>query len=130
MSKWMWNALVALAFLGAVVVSIPAAQAQSKSAHRVSAVDLEIVPEHLTKFLEALKENGAASIKEPGCLRYDIVQSATNPNQIFIYEVYVNEAAVAAHRATPHFKKYLEATQGMVGKRQARPMVSVASFSK
>jgi autoinducer 2-degrading protein len=124
--KWVWG--VFLAFV--IFAAVPQASAQSASPHRVSAVDLEIVPEQLAKFLEALKENGAATIKEPGCLRYDIVQSATNPNQIFIYEVYVDEAAVAFHRATPHFKKYLEVTKDMIAKRQSRPMVSVASFAK
>jgi autoinducer 2-degrading protein len=125
MSKWIMGILFALA----VVSAAPIAGAQSAN-HRVSAVDLEIVPEHLTKFLEALKENGAATIKEPGCLRYDIVQSTANQNQIFIYEVYADEAAVAFHRGTPHFKKYQEVTKDMVSKRQSRPMVSVASFTK
>jgi (4S)-4-hydroxy-5-phosphonooxypentane-2,3-dione isomerase len=84
----------------------------------------------LNVFLEALKENGAATIKEAGCRQYDISQSASNPNQIFIYEVYENEAAVQAHRASDHFKKYLATTKDMVVKRQARPMVSVARYSK
>jgi len=126
MPKWFLNLFFALA----VVAAAPAAWAQSATPQRISAVDLEIVPEHLTKFLEALKENGAATIKEPGCIRYDIVQSATNSNQILIYEVYADEAAVAFHRGTPHFKKYQEVTKDMVSKRQSRPMVSVASYAK
>jgi quinol monooxygenase YgiN len=54
----------------------------------------------------------------------------TNPNQIFIYEAYENDAAVAAHRASDHFKKYVAATKDMVVKRLSRPMVAVESFAK
>lgn len=104
--------------------------AQSGPRYVISAVDLEITPAELERFIEALKENGAATIKEAGCRQYDILQSASNPNQIFIYEVYENEAAVQAHRTSEHFKKYLAATKDMVVKRQSRPMVSVARYSK
>ncbi len=106
------------------------ASAQGAPAFVASAVDLEIVPTELANFIAALKENGAATITEPGCRRYDILQSTTNPNQIFIYEVYANEAAVKAHRATDHFKKYISVTKDMVAKRQSRPMAAVASYSK
>jgi len=54
----------------------------------VSAVDLEIAPAQLDKFLEALRENGASTIKEPACRQYDILQLISEPNQIHIYEVY------------------------------------------
>lgn len=120
----------ALLLVAAVwMVAIPAG-AQDPARFAASAVDLEIVPAELERFLAALRENGAASIKEPGCLRYDILQSATNPNQIFIYEVYESEAAVRAHRTTDHFKKYFAATKDMMIKRQSRPMIAVASYVK
>ena len=96
----------------------------------VQLVDYEISPVELEKFIEALKENGAATIKEPGCLQFDFSQSATNPNQIFIYEVYENETAVQAHRNSDHFKKYVAATKDMAVNRQIRPMVSVVRYSK
>ena len=90
----------------------------------VSAVDLEIAPAQLDKFLEALSENGASTIKEPGCRQYDILQLISEPNQIHIYEVYENEAAVQAHRASDHFKKYRATTKDMVVKSQSRLILS------
>jgi quinol monooxygenase YgiN len=105
--------------------------AAAQSAQRyVQLVDYEIAPAELEKFIAALKENGAATIKEAGCLQFDFSQSANNPNQIFIYEVYENEAAVQAHRDSDHFKKYVAATKDMATKRQIRPMVSVVRYSK
>ena len=96
----------------------------------VNAVDLVIVPSEMPKFLEAIKENGANSVKEPGCREFNITVLASNPNHVFLYEVYDNEAALDAHRQTPHFKKYQAATQGMVADRFVRPMSVIALNSK
>jgi hypothetical protein len=53
----------------------------------INAVDLDIVPGEIDKFLAALKENGAASVKEPGCREFNIHVLASNPNHVFIYEI-------------------------------------------
>jgi len=99
--------------------------AQPAPRYAVSAVDLEIAPDQIEAFIAALKENAAATIREPGCRQYDVLQSAANPNQILIYEVYENSAAVEAHRASEHFKKYQAATGKMIVKRQSRPMTTI-----
>lgn len=93
----------------------------------VNAVDLDIVPAEHDNFLAAIKENGAAAAKEPGCKRFDILNLGSDPNHFFLYEVYDNEAAFKAHRETDHFKKYAAATAKMVAKRESRPMAVVAS---
>ena len=100
--------------------------AQSAPRYAVTAVDLEILPDQVEAFIAALKDNAAATIQEPGCRQYDVLQSTTNPNQISIYEVYDNDQAVQAHRASEHFKKYQVVTGKMVAKRQSRPMITIA----
>ena len=112
--------LVAIALVGATLITVPKAFAQNAPRSMVSAVDLEIAPAQLDKFLEALRENGASTIKEPHCRQYDILQLISEPNQIHIYEVYENEAAVQAHRASDHFKKYRATTKNMMVKSQSR----------
>jgi quinol monooxygenase YgiN len=47
------------------------------------------------------------SRKEPGNLRYDLWQDQADPNRFVLDELYADEDAVAAHRATPHFQAYL-----------------------
>ncbi len=47
-----------------------------------------------------------ASRKEPGCRLYIVHQHRDNPRRFFIYEQYDNEAAVQAHRDSPHFQTY------------------------
>src|SRR5215467_13812944 len=96
----------------------------------VNAVYLEINPADMPKYMEAIKENGAASVKEPGCRMFNIHVSAKEPNQVFLYEVYDNAAALDAHRQTAHFKKYAATTKDMVVKRDVRPMTAVALNSK
>jgi len=118
-------------FASAALLSMTTENAAGQSAqHYVQVVDYEIAPAQLEKFMEALKENGAATSKEAGCLQFELSQSASNPNQILIYEVYENEAAVQAHRASDYFKKYVATTKDMFVNRQIKPMVSVVRYSK
>jgi len=44
---------------------------------------------------------------EPGNLRWDIWSDQANGDQYVLDELYVNAAAVDAHRKTPHYQAYL-----------------------
>ena len=44
---------------------------------------------------------------EPGNLRWDIWTAQSQPDCYVLDELYVDDAAVAAHRETPHYKNYL-----------------------
>jgi (4S)-4-hydroxy-5-phosphonooxypentane-2,3-dione isomerase len=121
-----------LAISAACLVLLPTTQrleAQSAGMF-VNAVDLDIVPAERDNFLAAIKENGAASVKEPGCKRFDIINLNSDPNHFFLYEVYDNEAALKTHRETDHFKKYQATTGKMVAKREARQMTLTVSNAK
>jgi quinol monooxygenase YgiN len=48
----------------------------------------------------------AASRAEAGNLRYDLWQDQTDPARLVLDELYADAEAVAAHRATPHFRQY------------------------
>jgi len=96
----------------------------------INAVDLDIQPGQIDKYLDLLKVNGAAAVKEPGCREFNITVSQKDPNHVFIFEVYDNAAALETHRATDHFKTYAAATKDMVAKRDVRAMSSVAMNMK
>lgn len=126
----MWKSVVlpAAIALAATALLLPLyryAMAQSAPLH-IHAVDYDVVPGQVDNFLAALKENGAASVKEPGCREFDIAVSQKDPNHVFIFEVYNDAAAAQAHTATEHFKKYKEITKDMVVKREVKPLASVA----
>jgi quinol monooxygenase YgiN len=49
----------------------------------------------------------APSRAEAGNLRYDLWRDQADPNRFVLDELYADNAAVAAHRASPHFQGYL-----------------------
>ena len=57
--------------------------------------------------LKLLKTVQEASIKESGNLFYTIQQSNADANTLILFEGYINEAAVEAHRNTAHFQEVL-----------------------
>ena len=124
-------AAVALFAAAATLLPLPGRDATAQSAGVfINAVDLDIVPTETAKFLEAVKENGEFAVKEPGCREFNITVLANNPNHVFLYEVYDNEAALNSHRNSEHFKKFQATTANMVSGRNVRPMSLVAFNSK
>ncbi len=119
--------VVLLAAIAVVLLPMRNREAAAQSGPLlINAVEYDVVPGQVDNFLAALKENGAASVKEPGCREFDIAVSQKDANHVFILEVYNNAAAAEAHTATEHFKKYKAATAGMTTKREARSYSSVA----
>jgi (4S)-4-hydroxy-5-phosphonooxypentane-2,3-dione isomerase len=124
-------AAIALFAAAATLLPLPGRDAAAQSAGvYINAVDLDIVPTETAKFLEAVKENGEFAVKEPGCREFNITVLANNPNHVFLYEVYDNEAALNTHRMSEHFKKFQATTANMVSGRNVRAMTLVAFNSK
>jgi quinol monooxygenase YgiN len=108
-----------------VSLSIQSAMAQSPAAAVVNLVELVVIPAELPKFLEIAKENAVTVIKEPGVRAFNILQLASNPNHVVFYEVYDNQAALAAHRASDHFKTYQASIAKLVADGNARTLTSI-----
>ena len=61
------------------------------------------------RFVDAMIADARGSVNdEPGCLRFDIIQDAAEPNRIWLYEAYKDAAAFEEHKKTPHFLKWTE----------------------
>ena len=119
----------AIALLVAVwaLIPTPGREAAAQSGPlQVNVVDVDIAAGQIDAYLAALKENAAASVREPGCHEFNILVSQKDPNHVLIFEVYDNAAAAQAHREIDHFKKYAAATKDMVAKRDLRTFSSVA----
>ena len=74
----------------------------------VTVVQIRVKPECLDAFIAASRANHAASIRESGNRRFDILQSADDPCRFIYYEAYASAQAAAAHRETPHYLKWKE----------------------
>jgi autoinducer 2-degrading protein len=77
-------------------------------------IEVQVKPERRAEFLEVIRDDASHSEHdEPGCLRFDVLQDTENENKFYYYEVYRDEAARAAHRQTPHFARYSQASADM-----------------
>ena len=107
----LYEAIAVAIFLGTLV----AAGATTGEQPLVRIAELEIDPDQLPAYRDALKEEIATSIRvEPGVLNLYAVSVKDQPSQIRILEVYKDHAAYESHLQTAHFKKYKAETQKMV----------------
>ena len=65
--------------------------------------------------MELMRANADASLHdEPGCLRFDICSDQSRPGDVFLYELYTDAAAFAAHQEMPHYATFNEAAGDMI----------------
>ena len=69
-------------------------------------VKVQIKPERRADFLEAMRVDVEGSRAEAGCLRFDLLQDQADENSYVFYEAYKDVDAIAAHKATPHYKAW------------------------
>ncbi|RPI43546.1 MAG: antibiotic biosynthesis monooxygenase [Bacteroidetes bacterium] len=72
----------------------------------VTIVHVEVKKEHVEEFIRITAENHHASVREPGNLRFDVLQLAGDPARFALYEAYDSESAAAAHKQTAHYLKW------------------------
>jgi len=64
----------------------------------------QLKPGSFEAFMDAMQVNAAASVRdEPGCLTFDVMRDRSDADLVWLYEVYVDEAAFEAHTQTAHF---------------------------
>ncbi|AEY01410.1 hypothetical protein GU3_08270 [Oceanimonas sp. GK1] len=68
-------------------------------------VKTKLKPGTTQAFLDAMLPNAEASVRdEPGCHTFDVLQDRADPELFWLYEIYQDEAALAAHKETPHYQ--------------------------
>lgn len=55
------------------------------------------------ELIETARKLTAASLRDRGCVDYDLYESATRPDVLMICETWQDEAALAEHARQPHF---------------------------
>lgn len=87
-------------------------------------ITVRIKPGMRQKFLDAIEVDALGSEQdEPGCVRFNVLQDETDENVYYFYEVYLDEAAVEAHRAAPHYAVWQAAADtldGPIGRTECR----------
>jgi autoinducer 2-degrading protein len=86
----------------------------------VTCIYLKVKPDKIKAFIEATVENHRASVKEPGNLRFDLIQREDDPEQFMLYEAYESEAAAAEHKTTSHYQKWADLAEGFMAEPRQR----------
>ncbi len=82
----------------------------------VTCVYVYVKEEHIDDFIEASIENHNGTVKEPGNLRFDVLQSKDDPSKFLLYEAFESEEANAAHKKTEHYLKWRETVADWMAK--------------
>lgn len=72
----------------------------------VTMVHIHVKPERVAEFIEAARRNHEASVREPGNLRFDVLQNPAERTHFVLYEVYRSEADARAHKETAHYRAW------------------------
>jgi (4S)-4-hydroxy-5-phosphonooxypentane-2,3-dione isomerase len=77
-------------------------------------VHVHVRPERVEDFLTATLANAAASLTEPGVLRFDVLRDQADPAHVVLVEVYQDEEAAKAHKDTPHYATWRDAVADLM----------------
>ena len=80
----------------------------------VTCVNIHVKPDVINSFVDVTTANHKESIKEPGNLRFDLVQQCDDPCRFMLYEAYESEEAAAAHKTMTHYFKWRDAVSDMM----------------
>jgi quinol monooxygenase YgiN len=72
-------------------------------------VTVNVKPGMRDAFVKAVLGDAQGSVRdEPGCFRFDVLLDEADPNRLYFYEVYRDQAALEKHRTMPHYTKWRE----------------------
>src|SRR5215813_9980857 len=92
-------------------------------------VHVRVKPDGVTKFLDASLVNAQNSVREPGVLRFDVIQDQADPTHVVLVEVYRDEAAAAAHKETEHYAVWRDAVADLMAQPRAATKFSAAYWT-
>jgi autoinducer 2-degrading protein len=77
-------------------------------------VFVHVKPESVDAFTAATLENARNSIREPGIVRFDVVQQEDDPTRFLLIEIYRTPADPARHKETAHYATWRDAVEPMM----------------
>lgn len=80
--------------------------------------ELRLKPGTAGKAIAAARASVAETVKENGCISYDMHQSVTDPARLVLVERWDSREALARHMETPHFKVWRAAGPEFVAERK------------
>jgi (4S)-4-hydroxy-5-phosphonooxypentane-2,3-dione isomerase len=67
---------------------------------------VKVKPEQVERFLTFLRADVEGTLREPGCVRFEVLRDEADPNVFYMYEIFKDRAAYALHQEAPYFKAF------------------------
>ncbi len=83
-------------------------------------VHVRVKPDCIDAFKEATIDNARNSVKEPGIARFDVIQQMDDPTRFVLIEIYWNDEATVAHKATAHYAAWRDRAEPLMAEPRAR----------
>ena len=77
-------------------------------------VFVRVTPGSVDAFVAATRENARQSVREPGVVRFDVVQQADDPTRFVLMEIYRAADDPARHKETAHYAAWRDAVAPMM----------------
>ena len=92
-------------------------------------VHVHVLPDAVDTFRSASLTNAAASIREPGVVRFDLVQETGDSTRFVLIEVYRNADGAAVHKQTSHYQTWRDTVAPMMAEPRAAKSYTTVSPS-
>lgn len=90
-------------------------------------VHVRVKPDALESFKAAALANAQASRREPGVVRFDLIQDRDEPTHFVLVEIYRGPEASAAHKETAHYATWRDTVAPMMAEpRKSTKFVNVS----
>ena len=86
----------------------------------VMLIQVQVKPEHVEEFIRITRDNHLHSVREPGNMRFDVLQLPDDPTRFMLYEAYVDVAAAEQHRETEHYLHWRDTVEAWMASPRER----------
>ena len=77
-------------------------------------VHVHVKPESVDSFKAATLENARNSVREPGVIRFDVIQQEDDPTHFVLLEIYRTTEDPVRHKETAHYLAWRDTVEPMM----------------
>jgi (4S)-4-hydroxy-5-phosphonooxypentane-2,3-dione isomerase len=67
----------------------------------------KVLPDHVDDYIESMRICAEKTNREPGCIRYEVMQDVEDPTIMCLFQVFKDDAAYQAHQDSEHHKVWV-----------------------
>ena len=96
----------------------------------VVCVTILVKPELIQEFIRLTLDNASNTRKEPGNVRFDVLQGDENPARFMLYECYHGAEDVKAHQQTAHYLRWKGAAEALMAQPRTKTINRAVFFGE